>query len=259
MPPPYYRVCWHGVRRGFFFESCHCLSSTKGLYDLISLRLTHSVLLDQAFAHCQIFLTAASRGSLGRISVPVWPITRKGRLRIVGLVSYSLTNYLIRRKLIKQRVIATNMLRKTIFFFLDSRRIGGINPICLVDSHAFLTRSPLCIFCSSCKCTEQECTASDLHVLGIPPAFILSQDQTHLFGYNLLFFDCKMFFFQSINLFVKKIQITIFEKKIENTLNNPKPCGLFDLIPIVNRLLALIIFSKAISKRLFFFTSIKHY
>ena len=33
--------------------------------------LTHAVLLDQASAHCPIFPTAASRRSLGRVSVPV--------------------------------------------------------------------------------------------------------------------------------------------------------------------------------------------
>ena len=31
-------------------------------------------LLDQAFAHCPIFLTAALHGSLGLVSVPVWLI-----------------------------------------------------------------------------------------------------------------------------------------------------------------------------------------
>ena len=33
--------------------------------------LTHAVLLRQAFAHCAIFPTAASRRSLDRVSVPV--------------------------------------------------------------------------------------------------------------------------------------------------------------------------------------------
>lgn len=33
--------------------------------------LTHAILLDQAFAHCPRFPTAASLKSLGRVSVPV--------------------------------------------------------------------------------------------------------------------------------------------------------------------------------------------
>ena len=47
---------------------------------------THAVLLDQAFAHCPIFPTAASRRSLGRVSVPVWLIILSDQLRIVALV-----------------------------------------------------------------------------------------------------------------------------------------------------------------------------
>ena len=46
----------------------------------------HAVLLRQAFAHCGKFLTAASRRSLGRISVPVWLIILSNQLPIVALV-----------------------------------------------------------------------------------------------------------------------------------------------------------------------------
>ena len=48
--------------------------------------ILHAALLDQACAPCPIFPTAASRRSLGRISVPVWPYTLSGRLPIVALV-----------------------------------------------------------------------------------------------------------------------------------------------------------------------------
>ncbi len=61
---------------------------------------THAALLDQAFAHCPIFPTAASRRSLGRVSVPVWLIVLSDQLRIVALVSFYLTNKLIRLRLI---------------------------------------------------------------------------------------------------------------------------------------------------------------
>ncbi len=53
---------------------------------------THAALLDQAFAHCPIFPTAASRRSLGRISIPVWLIILSNQLRIITLVSLYLTN-----------------------------------------------------------------------------------------------------------------------------------------------------------------------
>ncbi len=61
---------------------------------------THAVLLDQAFAHCPIFPSAASRRSLGRVSVPVWLIILSDQLRIVALVGLYPTNKLILRWLI---------------------------------------------------------------------------------------------------------------------------------------------------------------
>ncbi len=53
---------------------------------------THAALLDQAFAHCPIFPTAASRRNLGRVSVPVWLIILSNQLRIVALVGLYPTN-----------------------------------------------------------------------------------------------------------------------------------------------------------------------
>ncbi|KAK8478164.1 hypothetical protein V6N11_059479, partial [Hibiscus sabdariffa] len=52
----------------------------------------HAALLHQAFAHCGKFPTAASRRSLGRVSVPVWLIILSDQLLIIALVSYCLTN-----------------------------------------------------------------------------------------------------------------------------------------------------------------------
>ena len=64
---------------------------------------THAALLDQAFAHCPIFPTAASRRSLGRVSVPMWLIVLSDQLKIVALVSHYLTNKLIPPGLILTR------------------------------------------------------------------------------------------------------------------------------------------------------------
>ncbi len=64
---------------------------------------THAALLDQACAHCPIFPTAASRRSLGRVSVPVWLIILSDQLPIVALVGHYPTNKLIGRGLIMQR------------------------------------------------------------------------------------------------------------------------------------------------------------
>ena len=52
----------------------------------------HAASLRQAFAHCARFPTAASRRSLGRVSVPVWLIILSDQLLIVALVGRYPTN-----------------------------------------------------------------------------------------------------------------------------------------------------------------------
>ena len=78
-------------------------SLTKEVYNPKAFFL-HAALLGQACAHCPIFPTAASRRSLGRISVPMWPFILSDRLLIVALVSRYLTNQLIRREAIFQHI-----------------------------------------------------------------------------------------------------------------------------------------------------------
>ncbi len=66
-------------------------SPLKVLYDPQAF-FTHAALLDQACAHCPIFPTAASRRSLGRVSVPVWLAILSDQLPIVALVGLYPTN-----------------------------------------------------------------------------------------------------------------------------------------------------------------------
>ena len=104
MPPTYYRGCWHVVSRGFLVRyrqgtssySRTCSSLTTEFYDPKAF-ITHAALLGQAFAHCRRFPTAASRRSLGRVSVPVWPIVLSDRLPIAGTVGRYPAVYLIGR------------------------------------------------------------------------------------------------------------------------------------------------------------------
>jgi hypothetical protein len=70
-----------------------------GLYDPKAF-IAHAASLGQAFAHCPIFPTAASRRSLGRVSVPVWLIILSDQLPVIALVSFYLTNKLIGQRLI---------------------------------------------------------------------------------------------------------------------------------------------------------------
>ena len=104
---------------------------------------THAALLRQASAHCAIFPTAASRRSLGRVSVPVWLIILSDQLIIFGLVGLYPTNYLMIRGLILQRnsfpispaeVTVVSGISSSLE--LLSQTEGQI-------THALLTRAPL--------------------------------------------------------------------------------------------------------------------
>ncbi len=65
--------------------------------------ITHAALLRQGFPHCAKFLTAASRRSLDRVTVPVWLIILSDQLTIVALVSRYPTNKLMVRGLIPKQ------------------------------------------------------------------------------------------------------------------------------------------------------------
>ncbi len=75
----------------------------KGLYDPKTF-FTHAASLRQGFPHCAISLTAASRRSLGRVSVPVWGIILSDPLPVVGLVRHYRTNYLMGRSPLFKRI-----------------------------------------------------------------------------------------------------------------------------------------------------------
>ncbi len=65
--------------------------------------ITHAALLRQGFPHCAKFLSAASRRSLDRVSVPVWLIILSDHLTIEALVGHYPTNKLMVRGLISKR------------------------------------------------------------------------------------------------------------------------------------------------------------
>ena len=108
--PPYYRSCWHGVSRCFFtkyhqiirlFVGLSC-SLAKELYNPKAF-FAHTASLRQAFAHCERFSTAASRRSLGSVSVPVLAVNLSIRLDVLALVSRYLPNKLISHVLFSHR------------------------------------------------------------------------------------------------------------------------------------------------------------
>ena len=130
--------------------------------------ILHAALLHQAFAHCGRFLTAASRRSLDRVSVPVWLIILSDQLKIVDLVSLYLTNYLIGRGPLPKR-------NK----YFNPKIICGIS---YPFGQLFLTLGHVPTRYSAVRRSPPSSKLLvlplDLHVLGTPPALILSQDQT---------------------------------------------------------------------------------
>ena len=77
-------------------------SLLKGVYNPKAV-FPHAALLRHAFAHCARFPTAASRRSLGRVSVPVWLIVLSDQLPIVALVGRYPTNKLMGREPLPMR------------------------------------------------------------------------------------------------------------------------------------------------------------
>ena len=118
-------------------------SHTTELYDPRAF-FTHAALLHQGSPHCAISPTAASRRSLGRVSVPMWPSDLSVRLPIVALVGFYPANWLIRRGPILYLIAhfpikscdLTDLCGLTSRFQLLSPCIGQV-------AHALLTRPPL--------------------------------------------------------------------------------------------------------------------
>ena len=110
--------------------------------------IPHAALLRQAFAHCAIFPTAASRRSLDRVSVPVWPITLSGRLTIVALVGCYPANKLMVRELIYKRslrLLWPHPIRDVVLSGI-STAFAALSRIRRQIIHVLLTLAPLYYF-----------------------------------------------------------------------------------------------------------------
>ncbi len=140
--PTYYRGCWHVVSRSFLVRYSPFSSLTTGVYNPKTFFL-HAASLHQGFPHCAISPTAASRRSLGRVSVPMWPFNLSVRLLIVDLVSRYLTNYLIRREAISER---NTLIAKSCGFAMlcgITIRFQKLSHSQRQVPHVLLTRPPL--------------------------------------------------------------------------------------------------------------------
>ena len=102
----------------------------------------------------------------------MWPFNLSVRLPIVDLVGRYLTNYLIGRELIFKRISPLITVPcETVVLCGISSRFQLLSPTRRQIAHVLLTRSPLSF-------GPKSSAPFDLHVLGAPPAFVLSQDQT---------------------------------------------------------------------------------
>ena len=137
--------------------------------------ILHAVSQRQTFVHCALFLVAASRRSRGRVSVPAWLFILSDQLPIIALVSHYLTNKLIRRRPFPKRINALLRRDYAVLIHLSVGysslwgtflRVTHSSAARVLPHHAQLIKHSV------------EALPLDLHTLGTPPAFILSQDQT---------------------------------------------------------------------------------
>src|SRR5699024_10896694 len=133
----------HVVSRCFLVRYRHDSSLTTGVYNPKTFFL-HAASLHQGFPHCAIFPTAASRRSLGRVSVPMWPFNLSVRLPIVALVGRYLPNQLIAREAISKRITPfPSGPCGPVGLCGISSRFQLLSPSLRQVPHALLTRSPL--------------------------------------------------------------------------------------------------------------------
>ena len=119
----------------------------------------HATWLVQALAHWPIFLTAASRRSLVRVSVPVWGTFLSEPLMIVDLVSRYLTNYLIIRMPIFYQLIFNKYLHAEPLYYTVLVRFSTGYPIVegrLHTCYSPVRRSPPS-YCYSCAAPRLAC------------------------------------------------------------------------------------------------------
>ena len=95
------------------------------------------------------------------------------RLLVFGLVGHYPTNYLISRKLLPKRpepFFQSSVLKRKVRGIRPD--FSGLSPSSGQITYVLLSRPPLDM------CSPKKAISFDLHALGAPPAFVLSQDQT---------------------------------------------------------------------------------
>ena len=109
MGSSYYRCCWHEVSNPLFSWYRQSSSHAKVVYRPKPF-FPHAASLDQAFAHCRMFLTAAIRRCMTRISVSSLRVVLSHPLPVVALVGRYPANKLIGPRFLSGR-LATLLVR----------------------------------------------------------------------------------------------------------------------------------------------------
>ena len=106
--------------------------------------IPHAAWLGQGSPHCPIFLTAASRRSLVRVSVPVWGTVLSDPLPIAGLVGRHPANYLMGRMPVPHRLASfdTGGCPSASAWGI-TRRFHRLSPSAGLVAYALRTRAPL--------------------------------------------------------------------------------------------------------------------
>jgi hypothetical protein len=121
--------------------------------------IPHAASLRQPCGHCAIFPTAASRRSLGRVSVPMWLAILSDQLPVVALVGHYPANKLIGRETLHRRNLAAAFLaqgcpRASVCGI--TRPLGRLSPADGQVPHVLRTHLPLNRSCprsrSTCMC-----------------------------------------------------------------------------------------------------------
>ena len=167
MGSSYYRCCWHEVSNPLFSWYRQSSSHAKAVY-MPKHFFPHAASLDQAFAHCRIFSTAATRRCMNRIAVSSLGAVLSHPLPVIVLVGRYPANKLIGPRPLRKRFASLTLLYHRELACLSAsyaRLPGTFQGI----TNSFATDLAPC-----------EADPFDLHALSTPPAFILSQDQTLL-------------------------------------------------------------------------------
>ena len=160
-----------------------CSSRATGVYTPKCV-IPHAASLRQPFGHCARFPTAASRRSLGRLSVPMWLAILSDQLLVVALVG-RYPHQLADKPRAPRRApwlapqLSSPQDSPERTYAVLPGRWAGYPPRIRQVAHVLRTRSPVAL-----------AGPLDLHVLSTPPAFVLSQDQTlHEFYFNRALID----------------------------------------------------------------------